>query len=120
MPRNRAFAGNALMVKTMTSREFTDERGEVWQVWAVHPESLERRLEQDPHLTLLSDRRTRRENRIRVKNPLMANGWLAFESRTERRRLAPIPDAWEEGDVEALRALLARAAPTGKSQRLLN
>lgn len=100
----------------MTSREFTDERGEVWQVWAVHPDGLERRL---AHLTPPIERRIRPEARVKVTNPLMINGWLAFEGRTERRRLAPIPEGWTEMDDQALRALLARGEDAGKIQRLL-
>jgi hypothetical protein len=103
----------------MASRDFADDRGEVWQVWAVHPETLERRLADDPHLTPLAERRVKRETRVRVTNPVMANGWLAFENRTERRRLAPIPAGWEELDEVALRALLEKAVPAGSSQRLL-
>jgi len=102
-----------------TSRQFTDERGEVWNVWPVHPESLERRIAENPLLTQSAERRTRRESRVRVTNPLMASGWLAFECRTERRRLAPIPESWTEMDEAALRSLLVRAKPSGSSQRLL-
>jgi hypothetical protein len=102
-----------------TSRQFTDERGVVWNVWPVHPESLERRIADDPHLSPPIERRERRATRVRVTNPLMANGWLAFESATERRRLGPIPNSWIEMDESGLRSLLARATPAGKSQRLL-
>jgi hypothetical protein len=103
----------------MTSREFTDDRGEVWQVWAIHPEGLERRIAEDPVPPPPIERRTRRETRVKVTNPLMTDGWLAFESRTERRRLAPVPDAWEALDDAALRELLGRAVATGNTQRLL-
>jgi hypothetical protein len=103
----------------MPSREFSDERGEVWQVWVVDPESLERRLTDDPHLTPPVERRTKHESRVKVSNSLMANGWLTFESRTERRRVAPIPEGWATMDEEALRALLANATTAGKTQRLL-
>ncbi|HZI41092.1 MAG TPA: hypothetical protein VFD67_05295 [Gemmatimonadaceae bacterium] len=104
----------------MASREFSDDRGEVWQVWAVLPESLERRIAEDQHLAPPADRRTRRESRVKVSNPLMASGWLAFENRTERRRLAPIPDDWSEMDEPQLRSLLAKAAIAGNTQRLLD
>ena len=103
----------------MASCEFSDERGEVWHVWAVHPDSLERRIADDPHLAPATERRVKRETRIKVTNPLMANGWLAFESRTERRRLAPIPEGWCDMDEGALRELLAQAAIADSSQRLL-
>ena len=116
--RNRTIPGSGHCEK-MTSREFVDERGQLWQLWAVHPESLERRLAQDPHLTPPIERRTRRESRVQVTNPLMANGWLTFESRAERRRLAPIPQGWLEMDEEGLRGLLATAKTASNTQRLL-
>ena len=110
---------SALSPMEMTSRQFTDERGEVWHVWPVHPESLERRIADDPHLSRGVERRAKRESRVRVTNPEMAGGWLAFESRTERRRLGPIPESWVDMDEVALRSLLARATPADSSRRLL-
>src|SRR5687767_5327555 len=56
---------------TMPIRDFTDAAGVSWQVWATTP--------------MRGDVR-----------PQFASGWLAFESEAERRRLAPIPRAWEE------------------------
>jgi hypothetical protein len=102
-----------------TSRQFTDDRGELWNVWPVYAESLERRIAEDRLLTRRVERRMRRADRVRVTNPLMANGWLAFESRTERRRFAPIPHSWSEMDETALRSLLVQAKPAGAIQRLL-
>ena len=103
----------------MASREFSDARGEPWRVWDVHPESLERRLAEDPILRPAIERRRKLHARLRPSSPRLAEGWLAFESRSERRRLAPIPPGWEELDAEGLRALLARAEPAGKPRRLL-
>jgi hypothetical protein len=103
----------------MASREFTDDRGEVWEVWAVEPESLDRRTAENDHPTPPLERRATRESRVRVTNPLLANGWLAFESRNERRRFAPIPESWTDLDEVALRALLTRATAAGDAQRLL-
>lgn len=104
----------------MASREFTDDRGVVWQVWAVEPDSLERRTAENPQLAPSVERRTTRKGRVRVTNPLMANGWLAFESHTERRRFAPIPEAWAEMDEGVLRELLTKASTAGNAQRLLD
>ena len=103
----------------MASREFTDDRGEVWQVWAIEPESLERRIADDPLLAPPVERRVKPESRVRVTNPVMMNGWLAFENRTERRRLAPIPDGWSDMDETTLRSLLSKAANAASAQRLL-
>jgi hypothetical protein len=49
----------------------------------------------------------------------MRSGWLAFESKTERCRLAPTPDGWSGMSDEQLAELLARAASTGKVRRLI-
>jgi hypothetical protein len=68
----------------MPLREFNDADGVGWRVWATTP-------------TLGNVR------------PQFAGGWLAFESRDERRRLAPVPEAWAEVDDGALRELLAQA-----------
>jgi len=40
-------------------------------------------------------------------------GWLVFESATEKRRLAPIPPNWEALSNEALISLCAKASPQG-------
>jgi hypothetical protein len=37
------------------------------------------------------------------------NGWLCFESPTEKRRLTPLPAGWEELAIEQLSSLLSRA-----------
>ena len=43
--------------------------------------------------------------------PDMAGGWLCFESGTEKRRLAPLPAAWQEGPDTELWAWCQAAAP---------
>ena len=37
------------------------------------------------------------------------NGWLCFESQTEKRRLLPPPAGWQELPIEQLTALLVSA-----------
>jgi len=37
------------------------------------------------------------------------NGWLCFESQTEKRRLLPPPAGWQELTIEQLTALLVTA-----------
>jgi hypothetical protein len=37
------------------------------------------------------------------------HGWLAFESDGEKRRLAPVPDAWEELSADTLEKLCREA-----------
>ncbi len=63
--------------------------GERWEVWEV--------------------RLGARGERRRV-SPGLEEGWLAFESSAEKRRLAPIPERWEELPVETLASLCEGAA----------
>ncbi len=72
-------------------RKFLDETGVIWQVWAVTPLLAERNIE----------------------------GWLAFESKFERRRLRPIPVEWEASSDEQLQSLLSAALPAPSSRRLI-
>lgn len=46
----------------------------------------------------------------RTVSPHLKEGWLAFESSAEKRRLAPIPEHWEELPVETLARLCENAA----------
>jgi len=39
-----------------------------------------------------------------------ASAWLAFDSETERRRLSPVPNGWQEADAHQLQTLLRSAA----------
>lgn len=50
----------------------------------------------------------RREIRVVVPTALQ-QGWLAFQSGTDRRRLAPIPEQWIDLDDATLVALLSSA-----------
>ena len=58
----------------MTHRGFVDSDQVAWTVWEVHCRDSIAGL------------------RVR---PELAGGWLAFQRRGERRRLAPVPGAWE-------------------------
>jgi len=42
----------------------------------------------------------------------LATGWLAFQSATERRRLAPTPQGWQTMTDEQLESLSRTALPT--------
>lgn len=94
----------------MTHRIFTDDHGRAWEVWEVFPEVVERRLNDErrsaPRDT--PDRRQHVDIRFRMA-PELRDGWLAFQSDDERRRLAPIPPGWSSLDDSALRELAARA-----------
>ena len=96
----------------MTHRTFVDEQGRTWEVWEVHPEVVERRLNEDrrsaPRQT--ADRRQHVDIRFRMA-PELRHGWLAFQSDVERRRLAPIPEGWERLSDEDLHLLVRTASP---------
>src|ERR1043166_3907067 len=72
-----------------THREFDDDRGVRWIVFAVHPSSA----------TM---------ERAGLRAPFQ-KGWLAFDCGMETRRLAPIPDSWQQASDAELAILCGRA-----------
>jgi hypothetical protein len=103
----------------MAHREFTDGIGRSWNVWSVVPERAERRRE-GTETTRPGERRHTRDREFRV--PLgdpWTRGWLAFETRGEKRRLAPIPDDWDLATDEQLAGLLERAEHIQRPPRRL-
>jgi hypothetical protein len=108
----------------MAHRVFSDASGVTWEVWEVRPRGVltgaaERRAADGavgrPDPTEGGDvesdagaRQAPHERRHSVAAPLQV-GWLAFSAGTERRRLAPIPPAWETA-TDAELALYCRAA----------
>ena len=102
----------------MAHRNFSDGQGTRWEVWAVIPTTMERRVRQQVPLPVPNDRRKRHESRLPVP-PELQKGWLTFQSRVERRRLAPAPTGWESMSDEELTTLLGQAAPRGKPRRLI-
>lgn len=92
----------------MTHRIIRDPSGQSWDVWQVEPlvwNDITREVEggvarADAHELALPS----------LIDPALANGWLCFESRGERRRLAPIPLGWERMTDSELEALCAWAA----------
>src|SRR5439155_15731288 len=95
----------------MPHRMFRDDHGEVWDAWDVHPTAIERRLTPSVPGVLApgQERRHRQESRVLVPRDL-EQGWLAFESRREARRLAPVPDGWSEMSDDELVRLVRSAA----------
>jgi hypothetical protein len=94
----------------MAYRTFRDAAGAEWQVWEVHPTLAERRVLRERRTAARGapERRTRNEPRTGVRHDLRY-GWLAFRSRAERRRRAPIPPGWESFADDELRTVLDRA-----------
>jgi hypothetical protein len=92
----------------MTIRVLRDDRAVDWQVWAVRSWASR-------------DRRANPFGEARpALAPQLADGWLTFQSTAgERRRIVPIPEGWDTLDDDALRRLLATAAPVPPSHRRL-
>ena len=63
--------------------------GREWMVWAVYPQASNSRL----------------------IDPRFADGWLCFETFDEKRRVAPIPEGWEECSEPELEELCATGVP---------
>ena len=91
------------IAKNSGYRAFLDPRGRVWEVWMVHPSSIERRkmerrtrVENAVYLIeqrVLGDRRGLSGGRGAVAEEF-SSGWLCFSSLGEKRRLAPVPVSW--------------------------
>jgi hypothetical protein len=94
----------------MTHRKIKDGAGKAWDVWEVYPSAVEQRMSGEYPALPSSDTPVpeKREVRIRVPSALQ-NGWLAFQSGNDRRRLTPIPEHWVTLADEELIRLLASA-----------
>jgi hypothetical protein len=106
----------------MPHRRFVDSRQTQWEVWDVEPGDTERRTHAADRRRSgrKSDERRHRQDqtRVRLKSEL-TSGWLAFESKHDRRRLAPIPIGWEAMDASDLERLCEQATPVPPMRRLL-
>ena len=74
-------------------RHFRDDHGTEWTAYEVQREARSTRVGQ------IAD----------VLPATYANGWLVFESSSEKRRLAPFPSNWADLPVAALQSLLSEA-----------
>lgn len=108
----------------MPIRSFRTAEGVLWQVWNVAPgrrDTPERRpgydrRSPDPVLRYTGPERRQSQDRRKAApmlSPQLSAGWLAFESSTEKRRLAPIPPHWEKLPETALERLCQAARPVG-------
>lgn len=82
----------------MPARSFEDSAGTVWEVFEVQ----------------------RSSHKAEAVSAGLEQGWLAFVSPAQKRRLAPFPTTWHSADAVELERLcgLARAArPTGIARR---
>jgi hypothetical protein len=81
------------MVTRSSAREFVDEAQVRWIAIAVRPSTS------------------------KSLNAPFQSGWLSFDSGTETRRLAPIPDGWSSMTDEELSALCKSAQVAAKRVR---
>jgi hypothetical protein len=84
-------------------RTFPDARGRMWEVWMVHPSSIERRRmeRRSPveNAVFLIEQRVMGDRRVTVGRrgavaSQYSSGWLCFASAGEKRRLVPVPVNW--------------------------
>jgi hypothetical protein len=93
----------------MAHRTFRDSFGREWEVWSVVPDNVERREAAQPAMVHAeAERRKRREFRVPLGRRWV-NGWLCFETRGEKRRLAPFPDDWAARSDHELEQLCEHA-----------
>lgn len=78
-------------------RGFKDSAGVEWRVWEVFPSNV-----------AIPPRVGSRARSSLTATPF-ANGWLCFESGSEKRRLAPIPAGWAFNEPLNLEALCRQA-----------
>jgi hypothetical protein len=84
----------------MAVREFTDTWGVEWRVWDVTPAVMHPITRSEEYMANLQD------------------GWLAFESSTEKRRLpAPYPANWRSLSLRELESLCQHASPVVRKTR---
>jgi hypothetical protein len=85
----------------MPSRTFRDPDGIVWEAWDVYPGQHSGDAHEASRLLL----------------GRMADGWLCFQRDGEKRRLNPVPEAWQHGDDAALWAFCRQAGPVDARRR---
>lgn len=97
----------------MAHRTFRDRAGRTWDVWEVVPTRSE---EADGRSAQPAAGARGRESPLPVA---MRQGWLAFECKSEKRRLAPIPSGWAEASDAELESLLEQAPIRARPRRLI-
>ncbi len=86
----------------MAPRVLVDENGVRWEVRLIIPTTPNRPFEG----------KVLRHSGAYPR--ALENGWLSFESPTEKRRLAPAPEGWDSASDEELAAFLKRAVSVPK------
>ena len=102
----------------MSMRVYRDHTGVEWNVWRVKPSAAAGITDRARQVAAFGDEANgpRRATGVR---PGFERGWLAFESRNERFRVTPVPDAWETLTDEALDALRVHGTRVRPLRRLI-
>jgi hypothetical protein len=105
-------------------RTFLDSTGKRWEVWLVTPAAAERRRidrrtaagtsAKSPFTGELDRRHTPDRRRDPYRRTVsvsteFSKGWLCFESEGEKRRLAPVPQDWDEAGPDRMSGWLQAA-----------
>ena len=102
----------------MPYRTFVDTTGAEWQVWDIVPQLSERRDgETDRRVSttpiVFVDRRSESRRLVTMNRAVLrgsyAQGWLCFESGSQKRRLTPIPSDWTTCSDELLESYMRSA-----------
>jgi len=96
----------------MSHKEFVDETGRRWAVWDVRPDAIASQLGHDrqERQSATGDVVVRSSRgALQFVASDLRQGWLAFRSADESKRLSPIPSGWE-GMADQDLARLAREA----------
>jgi hypothetical protein len=106
----------------LAHRTFTDSKRVTWDVWEVGPTSPERRsgvADRRHKSRSAADRRQMLDISRMPVSGAYAQGWLAFESKHDKRRLAPVPEGWDDFNDRELGRLVEQASPAGRPRRLI-
>ena len=100
----------------MAHRKVTDQFGHEWDVWEVNPTSIDRRARAEPRIV---ERRGANIGYAGRVHDRLRNGWLAFQSTHEKRRLSPVPPGWETLSDDEILTLLERAVKATRPPGLI-
>ena len=101
----------------MGLRRYTDQIGQEWKVWDIPPRfspkrsGNERRAGEAKHWP---ERRRMPDRRITAPLPEWVHGWICFQNESEKYRLCPLPEDWEQVSNEELEQYRRRAIFAGK------
>ena len=106
----------------MGLRTFIAPDGAEWRVWNVVPSlamneesrQWERRGQDVLAYGGPERRQDDRRNAPPFVSPQLSSGWLCFESAAAKRRLAPLPEGWENVSEDELADLWKRAQPVAQ------